>query len=66
LLGQQLDCEQLKKDQIYIVDKNYPLEKVNIILNLAIQNQLISTNKVNNKEVPNQSTIFPVNILEYF
>jgi beta-glucanase (GH16 family) len=50
LLGQQLDCEQLKKDQTYIVDKNYPLEKVNIILNLAIQND---------KYKPNQSTIFP-------
>jgi hypothetical protein len=37
LLGQQLDCEQLNKEQSYIVDKNYPLEKVNIILNLAPQ-----------------------------
>ncbi len=50
LLGQQLDCEQLKKDQTYIVDKNYPLEKVNIILNLAIQND---------KYKPNESTVFP-------
>jgi beta-glucanase (GH16 family) len=50
LLGQQLDCEQLKKDQTYIVDTNYPLEKVNIILNLAIQND---------KYKPNESTVFP-------
>jgi beta-glucanase (GH16 family) len=50
LLGQQLDCEQLNKEQSYIVDKNYPLEKVNIILNLAIQND---------KYKPNESTVFP-------
>lgn len=50
LLGQQLDCEQLKKDQIYVIDTNYPLEKVNIILNLAIQND---------KYKPNESTVFP-------
>jgi beta-glucanase (GH16 family) len=50
LLGQQLDCEQLKKDQTYIVDKYYPLEKMNIILNLAIQND---------KYKPSESTVFP-------
>lgn len=50
LLGQQLDCEQLNKEQSYIVDKNYPLEKMNIILNLAIQND---------KYKPNESTVFP-------
>ncbi len=50
LLGQQADCEQLKKNQTYIVDKSYPLEKMNIILNLAIQND---------KFKPNESTVFP-------
>jgi beta-glucanase (GH16 family) len=50
ILGQQVECEQLKKNQTYIVDKNYPLEKMNIILNLAIQND---------KFKPNESTIFP-------
>jgi beta-glucanase (GH16 family) len=50
ITGQQLDCEQLRKDQIYIVDKNFPIENVNIILNLAIQND---------EYKPNGTTNFP-------
>lgn len=50
MLGQQLGCDELRKGQYYIIDANFPLEQVNIILNLAIQND---------KFKPDDPSVFP-------
>lgn len=51
LLGQQLDCNSLKAFHPYIFNSSFPNEKMNIIVNLAIENKLDFK--------PDEKTTFP-------
>ena len=57
ILGQTLDCNDLKANSLYLLNEGFPADEMNIIFNLAIEN---------GKNSPNKSTPFPLEfIIDY-